>query len=500
MSNTLQYLDYEGLKYYDYKLREKLSSLIPEDGKDGLTPVFRIQDNELQYRYTTEENDDTAWRTLGNVKGADGATGADGADGTSVTIESTEEVKDESDNVIGIKVTFSDGKEITINHGKDGADGADGEDGDVLNMQLGQEIKTNVVCGALGIGQTLGANLTLADIVKKLTTKVYEPSTKEPPKATLTMTDQSTKVEIGTTLTPTLTPSFTDGKFNSYAAGATTPSEMNAGCSVTDYKISRSSIVGEEENTTDIFDSAKVEGGFTKLSSHNDSNSYKIGEETIQYTTEISHTASTVSPTNSNGEKVTTVKYSNGSKTAKTSTISSALYNFHVKGDVTKSKNDNNDIVITRSSLVAGNLVFVNSKNEANIDYGKYTSAGPNGTLNLLGDKSYFFVPAEVKTSCPNGYKYKLLADDTTYYPQNNSKNAITGWYKLGQQDSNEKWSDLVVKIPDANGTLRDYHVYKFKSDTPYTDAAFLRFSCVSNTKSEASGQVEYQNSSDFFA
>ena len=121
MSNTLQYLDYEGLKYYDKKLKAQLSSLIPSDGKDGqngqdgqdgLTPEFRINDNQLQYRYTGEGDD--AWRDLGNVKGADGTIGADG---TSVTITSTNKV----DGVTTI--TFSDGSTITINDGADGADG-----------------------------------------------------------------------------------------------------------------------------------------------------------------------------------------------------------------------------------------------------------------------------------------------------------------------------------------------------------------------------------------
>lgn len=307
MGNTLQYLDYEGLKYYDRKLKEQLKNLIPEDGKDGQdgqdgqTPEFKIENDILYYRYIGEGEE--KWVDLGNVKGADGSIGADG---TSVTIESTEDVKDDADNVIGIKINFSDGKEIIINHGKDGADG---EDGDVLNMQLGEEIKTNVACGALGIGQTLTKDMTLAQIVKLLTTKVYEPSTKKGPSATLNMTyknvtNQDTTVEVGTTITPVLTPRFNDGIFNSYASGATSPNDSNAGCPVTNYTISR--------GNTEIASGTTLEA-FT--------DSYEIKEETVKYNTTISYGDSTVSPTNSNGVAVSTVKYGGSSATAASKSI-----------------------------------------------------------------------------------------------------------------------------------------------------------------------------------
>ena len=124
MSNTLQYLDYEGLKYYDKKLKESLKEYMP---KDGSTPTIGANGN---------------WYIDGEDTGvkAEGATGATGATGASVTITSNSKV----DGVT--TVTFSDGNTIKIN---------DGEDADETDLQLGEEIKTNVACGALGCLQLL---------------------------------------------------------------------------------------------------------------------------------------------------------------------------------------------------------------------------------------------------------------------------------------------------------------------------------------------------------
>lgn len=395
MGNNLQYLDYEGLKYYDKKLKSQLKNLIPEngkdgqDGEDGLTPEFRIQDDKLQYRYLGQ--DDDAWVDLGNVKGADGTIGADG---TSVTITSIEDVKDDADNVIGIKVNFSDGKDITINHGKDGADG---EDGDVLNMQLGEEIKTNVACGALGIGRTLTKEMTLAQIVKLLTTKVYEPSTKKEPYATLTMTGQNTPVEVGTTITPTLTPKFTDGLFNSYAAGATSPKDLNAGCPVTNYTISR--------GNTEIASGTTLEA-FT--------DSYEIKEETVTYKTTINYGDSTVSPTNSNGDTVTTVKYSNGSKSANSSSVTGKYQYYAGFGNTEPTTEE------IRTTLNG-------TKNWINPDVQVYVE-------NTTTKKTIFAIPST----------YKL----TEAYSCNTNDNVTS------------QFVPTAIKINDAGGNAVDYTMY----------------------------------------
>ena len=503
MSNTFQYLDYDGLRYYDRKLKESLKDYMPKDGvdgvdgQDGLTPTIGLDG----YWYIGDKK--TEYKAAGK-DGVDGAPGQDGQDGTSITITSNSKV----DGVT--TVTFSDGNTIKIN------------DADDADLQLTEKIVTNVACGALDSGQTLKAGLSLTDIVKLLTTTVYRPSKGSNPSATLTMKNQSgsnyaSVVEIGTTIRPILTPRFNDGTFNTYDKGTTVSRSMNAGCVAKDYTISRNSIVGKTTTSTKIFDYSDPEDptpDFGEESKYTDS--HKIGAESISYTIKIDYAESTNHPTNSNGEQDTSLKYAGGSAdngtaaSTTTSTISVGLYNFHKKGNLTVNDGDiinaNGDIEVARTktitendttttiqNLTNGNLVI----NSANIDYGVYTTI-PTGVSNLLGDKSYFFVPATGTVSCPSNKKYKLMADDEKYYPQNNATNRITGWYKLGVQDGSGNWSDLVVKIKDAGSTLRDYHVYKYKADTPYTDPAFLRFSCVSKTTSEASS-VNYQNKDDFF-
>lgn len=261
MSDLKQFLDWSGLKHYDEKIKDYIGDRTCSIGEDG-------------YWY------------IGGEKTEYMAAGQDGKDGQD-----------------GLTPFIGDNGNWWIGNEDTGVQ-AEGKDGDELNLQLGEEITTNVACGALGIGQTLGAELTLADIVKKLTTKVYEPSKGSAPKATLTMTNQDAVVEVGTTITPTLTPKFTDGTFKTYGEGATTTTNMNAGCSVTSYTISR----GETE----------VASG-TTLEAFTDS--YPISEETVTYKTTIAYGASTKYPQDSNGDEDTTVIWDGSSVSANSTSV-----------------------------------------------------------------------------------------------------------------------------------------------------------------------------------
>jgi hypothetical protein len=118
------------------------------------------------------------------------------------------------------------------------------------------------------------------------------------------MTNQDAVVEVGTTITPTLTPKFTDGTFNTYGEGTTTTTNMNAGCSVTSYTISR----GE----------TKVASG-TTLEAFTDS--YPISEETVTYKTTIAYGASTKYPQDSNGDEDTTVIWDGSSVSANSTSV-----------------------------------------------------------------------------------------------------------------------------------------------------------------------------------
>lgn len=386
MSNTLRYLDYEGLKYYDQKLKASLKDYMPEEGKD-----------------------------------------------------------------IDIKDLDEDGK---------------------LNISVSTDRKFIVreKCGKLNPGDTIGASSSLMDILEAIMGGVINANIETYPSVTFTRsgsagTSGSKNVEYGTEISCkiTATPNLTSSYKQYQEDGETTETvTVDTHTVKSETEVDESGIIVDEEKT---------------------------------YTASCTINPVTVSGRNSDGTFTSLTIEQTGATEASTKFIP-YLYNFYQKGSLTTSTNETGDIVIDRTKLTAGSKL-VTAK--ANIDYGTYTAV-PTGIEGLLGNKSYFFVPAASTTTCPNGFKYKLIADDPKYYPENNATNRITGWYKLGVQDSSKNWSDLVVKIPDANGTLRDYHVYKYKSDTPYTNAAFLRFSCVANTTSEASGYVEYENSSAFFA
>lgn len=330
MSNTLQYLDHNGLKHYDEKIKDYIGDRTCSIGEDG---YWYIGDKKTEYKAAGKDGVDGA----PGQDGQDGKDGVDGRDGTSVTITGNSKV----DGVT--KVTFSDGNIIEIN---------DGEDADGTDLQLGEEIKTNVACGALGTGITIPANSTLADIVKLLTTTVYRPSKGSNPSATLTMKNKSgdnyaSVVEIGTTISPILTPGFIDGTFNTYDKGATASKSMNAGCVATDYRIYRNSKVGTKTTPTQIFDYSDPEGkkpSFGEEFTYTDS--HKIGDEVISYTTKIEYNASTNSPLDSDGAADTTVKYDAGSienntaATATTSTITGKYQYYVGKGDVDPTADD----------------------------------------------------------------------------------------------------------------------------------------------------------------
>lgn len=156
------------------------------------------------------------------------------------------------------------------------------------SIKLGEELTTNVTCGACVAGSTFSKNDSLIDIIKKLTTSVLQPSKKNNPSVSLSSSISSgTVVEVGTIITPTLTPKFNDGTFNSYDKGALEPKTISAGCVVTNCVINRGNT---PISTTDTLQAV--------------TDSYAIKNETVSYDADITYSSSTVKPTNSNGEEV----------------------------------------------------------------------------------------------------------------------------------------------------------------------------------------------------
>ena len=188
MSNTLQYLDYEGLKYYDKKLKESLKDYMPEDGvdgKDGLTPTI---------------GSDGYWY-IGDKKTEYKAAGKDGVDG------------DLSD-------AYEQGADIVI---------ADTDSNGKKNIKVGLSKDFTVVkgLGQYTQGQRIPAGTTLYEIVEKLLGGKLIAAIKSQPSATYSYSPTYSKeYEVGTTVnasitvTPKVTGSYT--KYNGTTASTPT--------------------------------------------------------------------------------------------------------------------------------------------------------------------------------------------------------------------------------------------------------------------------------------
>lgn len=459
MSNTLQYLDYEGLKYYDKKLKAQLSSLIPsdgqdgQDGQDGLTPEFRINDNQLQYRYTGEGDD--AWRDLGNVKGADGTIGADG---TSVTITSTNKV----DGVTTI--TFSDGSTITINDGIDGAPGKDGnlsdsyeqgadiiisdtDDNSKMNISVGLSKDFTVVkgLGQYTQGQTIKAGTSLYEIVEKLLGGKLTAAIKTRPSASYTYSPTSnSEYEVGTTVSASITVTPT-------AKGSYTEYEGTTAKTVTtDHTVTRN-------------DAASFDGSLTAT-------------QTLQAFCTIDSV--TVAGKNSDDTTTSLTISQSGSTSSSKISLTPLMKMFIHKGNLSLTSNGEIDrTVLTEQSLIkAGSTI-------------KYTNS--KGLLD--NGYVYFFVPASgaLTESCAADKKWRLYADTSADNgPKDKSGAPITGFEKLTTTGTSTG-TPVIVKIKDASETLRNYHVYRFKTDASVglgSTEVNLQFDYVSTSTAETSG------------
>lgn len=184
-----------------------------------------------------------------------------------------------------------------------------------INVSTEEDIVTNVKCGALEPGTTIATNTSFTEIIKMLTTKVLLASRQTSPSATITSTiATNTTKEVGETITPTLTATFNDGEFNSYAAGAIATETIDARCTATAYQILRGTTVISSSSTY--------------------TDSYKLTNGNTTYTCQITHSASASDiPTNSDGSVNTDVQFSSDTVTSNSITIIGAYKYFYGSAD-----------------------------------------------------------------------------------------------------------------------------------------------------------------------
>ena len=116
----------------------------------------------------------------------------------------------------------------------------DVSDIDNLDASVGEDITTNITCGALPAGSTISKDTTLGELVKRITTKLLNATKKLSPSCTLSNNGTTTGTyEVGTTVNPNLSLSFSDGSFNSYENSTSTTTKIDAGCSADGYRFRR---------------------------------------------------------------------------------------------------------------------------------------------------------------------------------------------------------------------------------------------------------------------
>ena len=177
------------------------------------------------------------------------------------------------------------------------------------------EYISTVDCGAITKGTKIKKETTLEDLIILLTQKTYTPTKTIKPSASLSATispaASSGYVEVGTTVTATLSSTYTDGKLETYGSGVFTPTNINAGCAESTATYKRI-YGGSEVALASASDTQQVE--------HNATLGYKV---------EIPYAASTSTAKNSKGENVT-LSISEGTA-SDTKTVCTGKYKFFYK-------------------------------------------------------------------------------------------------------------------------------------------------------------------------
>lgn len=272
-----------------------------------------------------------------------------------------------------------------------------------INVSTEEDIVTNVKCGALEPGATIAANTSFTEIIRMLTTKVLLASRQTSPSATIisTIATNTTK-EVGETIAPTLTATFNDGEFNSYAAGAIATETIDAGCTATAYQILRGTTVISSSSTY--------------------TDSYKLTNGNTTYTCKITHSASASDiPTNSDGSVNTDVQFSSDTVTSGSITIIGAYKYFYGSADS-----------------------LPENVRELTSNFRRPSS------VNMTGTKWFLYVP---KTS-PQPTSFKTLLEAYTIEDENDSNQDKTGVILKKE-----------VTVQDAGGSDVDYYRYMMQLD-----------------------------------
>lgn len=175
-----------------------------------------------------------------------------------------------------------------------------------LDVSIGEDFVTNIGVGGIPAGTSIENTDQLKRILKNMLLQLkYAEVVKQP---SCTISPSSYVKEIGTTLKPTFTLTFTDGAFKSYSNNGNTSTNINAGCK----KVANS-------------DTYEIKDG-TTWKSYTNGSDIKVKNSTINVRGTCSYSGSTATPTNSDGSTTTQdgdskLAFSEGSCTSGNCTI-----------------------------------------------------------------------------------------------------------------------------------------------------------------------------------
>lgn len=154
-----------------------------------------------------------------------------------------------------------------------------------LDVSIGEDFVTNIGVGGIPAGTSIENTDQLKIILKNmLLTLKYAEIVKEP---SCTISPSSFVEEVGTTITPTFTLTFNDGKFKSYSNNGNTSTNIDAGCK----KIDNSETYEIKDGTT--------------WKSYTNGSDIKVKSSKINVRGTCSYSGSTAEPTNSDGSTTT---------------------------------------------------------------------------------------------------------------------------------------------------------------------------------------------------
>ena len=154
-----------------------------------------------------------------------------------------------------------------------------------LDVSIGEDFVTNIGVGGIPAGTSIENTDQLKQILKNMLLMLkYAEVVKEP---SCTISPSSFVEEVGTTISPSFTLTFNDGKFKSYSNNGNTSTNINAGCK----KIANSETYEIKDGTT--------------WKSYTNGSEIKVKNSTINVRGTCSYSGSTAIPTNSDGSTTT---------------------------------------------------------------------------------------------------------------------------------------------------------------------------------------------------